>query len=94
MLHLFLMDSLLDKNIVCCCTLCQPKSIEFSFLSGSELFNELLDELPIRKEDLWPRSPKWKGPHYPLNFSFLFFPNSLEMSSFLHVNQSSPGICG
>lgn len=42
MLHSYLMESfLLDKNIVCCCTLYQTKNTEVSFLSGSELFNEL-----------------------------------------------------
>lgn len=63
MLHLYLMDSLLDKNIVCCCSLYQTKSTEVSFLSGSELLNELLDELHIHKEDLWLHYPEWKGPH-------------------------------
>lgn len=39
MLHLYLMDSLLDKNTVCGRT--QTKNTEVRFLSGLELCNEL-----------------------------------------------------
>lgn len=41
MLHLYLMDSFLDKNTVCGRTQYQTKNTEVPFLSGLELCNEL-----------------------------------------------------